>query len=53
MAEVDREVMIVPSGAMPWRAEAAEPALDDDEDDEIDASGELEVMLDDRHEDQP
>ena len=52
-AEVDREVMIVPSGAMPWRAEAAEPALDDDEDDEIDASGELEVMLDDRHEDQP
>jgi hypothetical protein len=40
----DREVMIVPAGAMPWRApEAAE----EEEDEEVGGDGELEVMLDD------
>jgi hypothetical protein len=40
-AENDREVMIVPAGAMPWRSIANEPADDDDRVDD-----ELEVMLD-------
>jgi HD-GYP domain-containing protein (c-di-GMP phosphodiesterase class II) len=40
----DREVMIVPGGAMPWRATAA-PEADDDGDDDA-APPELEVMAD-------
>ncbi len=39
----DREVMIVPAGAMPWRATHAEPVDDDDE-----VADDLEVMLDEQ-----
>lgn len=39
----DREVMIVPAGAMPWRA----PEVAEEDDEEVGGDGELEVMLDD------
>ena len=39
----DREVMIVPVGAMPWRTASPEPADDDDE-----VPGEIEVMMDEQ-----
>jgi HD-GYP domain-containing protein (c-di-GMP phosphodiesterase class II) len=42
----DRDVMIVPVGAMPWRSTAVEPTDDDDRVDD-----ELEVMLDENRED--
>jgi HD-GYP domain-containing protein (c-di-GMP phosphodiesterase class II) len=46
----DREVMIVPAGAMPWRTAGAEGEADDDDDREP-AADDLEVMMDETRED--
>jgi HD-GYP domain-containing protein (c-di-GMP phosphodiesterase class II) len=43
-AATDREVMIVPGGAMPWHAAAEVGEEDDDDDDDAD----LEVLIDER-----
>lgn len=44
--DADREVMIVPAGAMPWRSGNAQAEAEDD-DDEV--GGDLEVMLDEQN----
>ncbi len=51
--DADREVMIVPGGALPWRTATANAASDDDEDEDELGGAELEVLLDDtKREDQ-
>ena len=45
--DADREVMIVPAGAMPWRSGNAQAEAEDDDDDEV--GGDLEVMLDEQN----
>ena len=44
--DADREVMIVPGGALPWRSATADAASDDEEDDDGLGGPELEVLLD-------
>lgn len=44
--DADREVMIVPGGALPWRAATATAASDDEEEDDELGGPELEVLLD-------
>ncbi|MFY7950513.1 MAG: hypothetical protein ACOVRP_14965, partial [Gemmatimonas sp.] len=45
--DADREVMIVPGGALPWRTATTNAASDDEEDEDDLGGPELEVLLDD------
>ena len=51
LAAADRDVMIVPAGAFPWRNPAAE--VDDDDDDCAEVHSELELMHDDHRFEEP